>query len=72
MSEPEAPSKCCFHQLPYFSFAVYVSSTKGSAEQRLSSIFIYRLMYGVVGCVSKALELMIQEVQPHVFGFTDL
>lgn len=72
MSEPEAASEHCFHQLPYFSFAVHVPSTKSSAEPHLSSIFIYRLMYGVVACVSKALELMIQEVQPCVFGFTDL
>lgn len=59
MSEPEALSDHSFHQLPHFSFAIYVPSTKRSAEQHLSSIFIFRLMYGVVACVSKALQLMI-------------
>lgn len=72
MSEPVAPSKRCFHQLPYFSFAACMPSPKGSAEQHPPSIFIYRVMHGMVACVSKALELMIQEVQPCVFGFTDL
>lgn len=72
MSEPEALSDHSFHQLPHFSFAIYVPSTKRSAEQHLSSIFIFRLMYGVVACVSKALQLMTQEVQPCGFGFTDL
>lgn len=29
-------------------------------------------MYGAVACVSKALELIIQEVQSRVLGFADL
>lgn len=33
---------------------------------------MYRLMYGAVVCVSKMLELTIQEVQYCVLCFTDL
>jgi len=51
---------------------VCIPVTDSSAEQHLSSVFIYRLIHVVVPCVSKALELMIQEIHCCVLGFADL